>query len=119
MYLDKDGGNVAIEDCETVSRRISKKLDAVDPIDRSYFLEVSSVGSGRRLLRKEHFEKLKGKPVSIKLFKAFEGKKNFDGILRGFENSVVKIETDDEIVEVLFSNCAYVKLNDKQDFDLF
>lgn len=118
VYLDKDDGLVDLDDCETISREISKKLDEVDPIDRGYFLEVSSVGMGRRLLKEEHFKKLEGRLISLKLFKAFEGKKKFDGVLRGFENSKIKLETDDEVIEVLFSNCAYVKLKDEDDYDL-
>ena len=118
VYLDKNDGLVSLDDCETVSREISKKLDEIDPIDREYFLEVSSVGRGRRLLKEEHFKKFEGRLISLKMFKAFEGKKKFDGVLRGFENSKIKLETADEIIEVLFSNCAYVKLKDEDDYDL-
>lgn len=118
VYLDKDDGLVSLGDCEAISRKISKKLDEVDPIDRGYFLEVSSVGMGRRLLKEEHFKKLEGRLISIKLFKAFEGKKKFDGVLRGFEDSKIKLETDDELIEVLLSNCAYVKLKDEDEYDL-
>lgn len=119
VYIDKDDGLIDLDECETISRELSEKLDEIDPIDRSYFLEVSSVGMGRRLLKAEHFEKLKGRLISLKLFKAFEGRKKFDGILRGFENSKIKLETDDEIMKVAFSNCAYVKLKDDDEYDLF
>lgn len=44
VYISKDNGNVSIEDCETVSNLISDKLDELDPIEDSYFLEVSSPG---------------------------------------------------------------------------
>lgn len=119
VYLDKKNGLVDLNDCEILSNEISKMLDEIDPIDRSYFLEVSSVGAGRRLLKEEHFKRLKGRLISIKLYRAFEGKKKFDGVLRDFANSKIKLETDDEIIEVLFSNCAYVKLKDEDEFELF
>lgn len=119
VYLEKENGLVDLNDCEILSRELSKKLDEIDFIDRKYFLEVSSVGVGRRLLKAEHFKKLKGRLISIKLFKAFEGKKKFNGILRDFIDSKIVLETDDELMEILFSNCAYVKLNDEHDFELF
>lgn len=119
VYLEKNDGLVDLEDCAAVSKEISKKLDEIDPIDRNYFLEVSSVGMGRRLLKAEHFKKLNGRLITLKLFKAFEGKKKFDGILRGFENSKIMLETEDEVIEILFSNCAYVKLKDEDEYDLF
>lgn len=40
-YIEKDGG-VTIEDCETVSRALSDKLDEEDFISDNYILEVSS-----------------------------------------------------------------------------
>ena len=43
VYIDKDGG-VTIKDCEYVSRRLEKVLDAKDFIKQSYILEVSSPG---------------------------------------------------------------------------
>lgn len=119
VYIDKENGFVDLDDCAVMSKEISKKLDEIDPIDRSYFLEVLSVGVNRRLLRPEHFEKLNGRLVSLKLFKSFEGKKKFVGILRGFADSKIKLETDDEVIEVLFSNCASVKLKDDEEYCLF
>ncbi len=119
VYLEKNKGLVYLDECEIVSKEISEKLDEIDPIDRPYFLEVSSVGAGRKLVKPEHFEKMNGCLVSLKLFKAFEGKKKFDGILRGFEKSKIKLETDDELLEILLSNCAYVKLKDEDKFELF
>ena len=47
-YIDKPGG-ITIDDCETVSRRLSDILDEKDYIEDAYILEVSSPGLGRPL----------------------------------------------------------------------
>ena len=47
-YIDKPGG-IGVDDCETVSRRLSDLLDEQDFIEESYILEVSSPGLGRPL----------------------------------------------------------------------
>jgi ribosome maturation factor RimP len=40
----KSPGGVTIDDCARVSRALSKRLDQIDLISESYFLEVSSPG---------------------------------------------------------------------------
>ena len=44
IYIDKEEGRVSLNDCEAVSRRVSEVLDAEDPIESAYYLEVSSPG---------------------------------------------------------------------------
>ena len=53
VYIDwKQDGEVryiGTDDCEKVSRYLSKRLDELDPIEGSYLLEVSSPGIDRTL----------------------------------------------------------------------
>ena len=67
-YIDKEGG-ITIDDCETVSRYVSDKLDETDPIEDNYILEVSSPGLGRPLVKPKDFARNIGKDVEIKLYK--------------------------------------------------
>ena len=53
-FIDKEEG-VTIDDCERFSRAIDKRLDAADPIDQSYTLEVSSPGIERELTKDWHY----------------------------------------------------------------
>ena len=50
IYIDKEGG-VGITDCENFSRAVDGPLDEADPIEQSYYLEVSSPGVERQLTR--------------------------------------------------------------------
>ena len=71
VYIDKASG-INIDDCATVSRALSNKLDEVDPIEESYFLEVSSPGPNRILVRESDFEKFSGHIVKVKFIKLWE-----------------------------------------------
>lgn len=92
VFIDKEGG-VSIDDCTNVSHAIDPILDEEDPIDRSYYLEVCSPGVERELIRDWHYESKIGEKVKLKLYKAFDGKKEFNGILVQAGDSVV-IETE-------------------------
>ncbi len=90
LYLDKEGG-VDIMDCEQVSRAVSDLLDEADPIEGSYTFEVSSAGAERVLKRPGDFQRFMGSPVTVKLYKAQNGRKEFAGHLAGYDNGAVTI----------------------------
>lgn len=92
-YIDKPEG-VNIIDCETVSRALSDALDEADFIPDAYILEVSSPGLGRTLKKDKHIQKSIGEEVEIKLFKAVDNCKEFTGILKGFDDTSITIETE-------------------------
>lgn len=81
---------IGTEDCEKTSRYLSEKLDEADPIEQNYYLEVSSPGLDRPLLKPEHYERYVGKEVEIKLYKGKDGTKKIEGVLQAF------VKTDDD-----------------------
>lgn len=84
VLLDKEGG-VDILDCEAISRRLSDLLDEADPIEGSYTLEVGSAGAERALKRPGDFMKFMGSPVTVRLYRNRDGRKEFAGILSGYD----------------------------------
>ena len=84
VLLDKEGG-VDILDCEAVSRALSDLLDEADPIEGSYTLEVGSAGVERQLKRPEDFSRFIGSPVLVKLYRNRDGRKEFPGVLAGYD----------------------------------
>ena len=90
VYIDKAEG-VDILDCERVSRALSDLLDEADPIEGSYTLEVSSAGAERPLKRPGDYERFMGSPVAVKLYQARDGRKEFAGVLSGYENGDVTV----------------------------
>lgn len=113
IYIFKSSGeSITLDDCEMVSKKVSKILDDLDLIKNRYYLEVSSVGLNRKLVKENHFLNSIGKRVVLKFKKTFEGKKNLKGILKDFKQGKITIETKDEIFYVDLKNCLYVKLED-------
>ena len=83
VFIDKDEG-ITIDDCELVSKAFEKKLDEEDIIKQAYILEVSSPGIDRPLKKDKDFKRCIGKLIDIKLYKPFEGRKEFQGTLENF-----------------------------------
>lgn len=94
VYIDLPDG-VLIEDCEKVSRQISGVLDVEDPIPGEYTLEVSSPGMDRPLFTLEQFAAHVGDQVKIRLRSPYEGRRNFQGLLRGVEEQDVVVQVDE------------------------
>lgn len=95
VFIDDQDDGVSVEDCEKVSRQVSGVLDVEDPIQNEYTLEVSSPGMDRPLFRLEQFDDWAGHQVSIRLRMAFEGRRKFQGVLRGTEGGDVVVVVDD------------------------
>lgn len=109
VYIDKEGG-VSIDDCEAVSRPLSDALDQADPIEGSYVLEVSSAGADRPLKKPEHFKRFMDAEVEVRLYRAMEGRKDHVGVLKGYDNGDVTIETAAGPQTFLKKDVAQVRL---------
>ncbi|SFE35946.1 ribosome maturation factor RimP [Peptostreptococcaceae bacterium pGA-8] len=121
VFIDKtvtyDGDGVEIEcfvstdECELVSRFLSERLDEEDPIEENYLLEVSSPGMSRQLKKEKDFIRYIGKLVDIKLYKSYEGSKEYTGILKNYENGNVTIETEEKKIHFEKEQIAKVSLS--------
>lgn len=95
VYIDHDD-NIGVEDCEKVSKQVSAILDVEDPIPYEYTLEVSSPGMDRPLFTLAQYKMFLGEQVKLKLRTAFEGRRNFEGLLQGVEDEQVVLRIDNE-----------------------
>ncbi len=109
IVIDKEGG-VDSDDCAEVSRHISSALDEIDPIPDAYLLEVSSPGIERELRKQQHFDRNLGKRVNAALFKAFEGRKSYEGMLVEKNDKELTINTDERVVKIPAELVSRVKL---------
>lgn len=116
FFIDKEGG-VDINDCENFSRAIDKIIDEADPIEQSYFLEVSSPGVERELVKPEHFLRYIGHTVNLRLIREKNGVKELRGKLISYIDDVVTIEAEGiGSFDAPKVQIAYVRLNDDFDF---
>ncbi|HYF83010.1 MAG TPA: ribosome maturation factor RimP [Clostridia bacterium] len=108
VYIDKEGG-ITIDDCQAVSQELSDLLDETDPIEQSYIFEVSSPGIDRPLKTDRDYEKNNGKLVEIKLFSPLDGKKAYEGVLKGHTADKVEIEADGKDIHIEKISIALIR----------
>ena len=96
-----DTRQLDLADCETISRRLSEMLDALeaegaDPVEGPYRLEVSSPGIDRPLTRLKDYDDWSGHEARITLAEPQGGRKQFSGTLVGTgERGVVHLKGKD------------------------
>ena len=106
-----DTRQLDLSDCETISRRLSDWLDASDPIEGGYRLEVSSPGIDRPLTRLKDYRDWAGHEARIALRLPHGERKQFSGTLQGTDGDSVRLHgKDGEDYEFPFSDISSAKL---------
>lgn len=85
MAEDPASQQLVIEQCTQLSRALSDVLDAEDPIEEEYHLEVSSPGIDRPLTRPKDFALWAGHKAKISMTEPLDGRKKFQGTLLGLD----------------------------------
>jgi ribosome maturation factor RimP len=96
IMAERLDGSMSVDDCAMVSREISPLLDAYDPMDERYNLEISSPGIGRPLVRRSDFIRWNGFETKVKLREPIDGRKRFTGIIEGYEDNELLLRVDIE-----------------------
>lgn len=105
------GSGVSLEDCQAVSRDLSRLLDE-DPelVPGAFRLEVGSPGVERPLVRPGDFDRFAGRDAKIKLFSPLEGRKTFEGRLLGTDGANVRIDCAGSTIVVPLDGIAKANL---------
>ena len=106
MAEDPATGQLVIEQCAALSRRVSDTLDQLEEqgevlVPGAYHLEVSSPGIDRPLTRAKDFENWAGHEAKISLTEKVHGHRNLKGLLKGLDGDTVTID-DHKAGEVSF-----------------
>ena len=98
MLEDPATGQMKVDDCAKVSRRLSLLLDEADPIDSEYMLEVSSPGIDRPLTRLKDFDRWAGHVAKVELAEGLNlngaDRKRFQGPLLGTAGDDIRIDAE-------------------------
>jgi ribosome maturation factor RimP len=110
-----DTRQLGLGDCETISRRISEILDALeaegrDPIETAYRLEVSSPGIDRPLTRLKDYADWAGHEARLKFEQPIDGAKQVSGIIEGVDSDTIRISTTKGARDIPFESIASAKL---------
>ena len=96
MAEDPATGQLVIEQCAALSRRVSDVIDEREEagevlIEGAYHLEVSSPGIDRPLTRAKDFANWAGHEARIVMDKGFDGQRTYKGELGGIDGDMVQI----------------------------
>lgn len=83
---------IGVDDCEKVSKMLDPKLDELDMISSSYYLEVSSPDLSRPLKSDKDLERNIGTLLDFNLYRKVDGKKEYRAILKSFDDEFFLIE---------------------------
>ncbi len=87
---EKGAQGVSLEDCTSVSRALSAKLDEhEDLVEGTYRLEVSSAGIERPLVKRADYERFAGREVRMTIRATPEQRRKFTGTLVGLDGDQV------------------------------
>jgi len=110
IMADRPEGNINVDDCADISHALSATLDVEDPIEGEYALEVSSPGIDRPLTRLKDFARFEDYEVKLLTNELIDGRKRFNGTLRGVEGNEVLIEIPEGVIGLQFEWLAEAKL---------
>ncbi|MEG2036992.1 MAG: ribosome maturation factor RimP [Ruthenibacterium sp.] len=115
IFIDRDEP-LDLDLCEAAARAVNPVIDAADPIEQSYYMELGSPGLGRRLTKDAHFKALCGQKVLAHLIRAGEdGEKDVTGTLLSKDGTVLVLDTENGAQPLDMANVSYVKLCDDED----
>jgi len=87
-----DTRQLNLDDCAALSRRLSDVLDATDPIEHAYRLEVSSPGIDRPLTRQQDYADWAGFEARVRMAEPVGNRKVFEGKLIGVDGAMVMLD---------------------------
>ena len=108
IYIDNKEG-ISVEDCELVSKHVSKVLDTESDFSENYLLEVSSPGLDRKFFYKEQYKDFLKENLKVTFFDDLN-KKTIKGQLEEVDEISIKLEIKNEIQEIPFSSIIKANL---------
>lgn len=106
----EDEQKIQVDDCRLVSRNISAILDVEDIISGKYFLEVSSAGLERPLVKLEDFTRFADRQVKISLKEALNGTTKYKGKLLGIDGKNIVLKSENDEISFDYSNIRKANL---------
>ena len=94
IMIERAQGSVTVEDCSEVSRRLSPLFDANDPLPGGYYLEVSSPGIDRPLVRPRDLLNWAGHQAKVEMKQLIGGRRRFRGEIEGFEEGELRLKVE-------------------------
>ena len=108
IYIDKIGG-ISIEDCEAVSKHVSKVLDTENDFSENYLLEVSSPGLDRKFFYNDQYKNYLNESLKVTFFDS-QNKKTIQGRLVEVDKKSITLEMKEDPMRIAFSSIIQANL---------
>jgi ribosome maturation factor RimP len=95
IFVDRTGG-IGLQDLQSVSEEVSAILDAEDPIEGHYTLEVSSPGLDRPLRGEADYRRFVGRLAKLSSYEPVEGRRHWTGRIVACDDGIVTLELEGE-----------------------
>jgi len=105
IYIDAEGG-LSLDQCEAYHRAIQPKVERYE----YDFLEVCSPGIDRPVKTEKDIERALGTTVSVHLFKAQDGRKDFEGTLLKMDGETVAVSENGQEYNFPRAQVSLVKM---------
>jgi ribosome maturation factor RimP len=121
VMAERPEGQMTIDDCVAISRKLSELFEVHDPMPGGYRLEVSTPGIDRPLVRPSDFASWVDHEAKIELKAPVDGRKRFRGVIEGADGdeALLRIElpgeTEPQTIGIPFSLISEAKLVADQD----
>ena len=109
IFIDNESG-VTVEDCEKVSKHISKVIEADDTYSINSTLEVSSPGIERRFFNKDQYINFLGHTIKIRHRDTEQQFKSLKGVLISISENGLVIKVKDEEYFIKFQEIEKANL---------
>jgi|AntRauTorcE11898_2_1112593.scaffolds.fasta_scaffold49553_2 ribosome maturation factor RimP len=119
VFVENEDNELTIDQLSNLSRLISQKLDEEDPIDKKYFLEVSSPGIERPLKKISDYERFAGENIKVSTYRKINNSKEFIGELIGIDEDKVvtlKLKESEEEIKLKFADISKANLHKEFNF---
>lgn len=102
VYIDKPGG-IDIDECVLVSEQLSEQLDAVDPIEEPYFLEVSSPGAERPIKTEDDYQHALADHayIHVSLYQKLDNEKQYEGHLEALTDDTLTLSIKQKTRQII------------------
>jgi ribosome maturation factor RimP len=114
IMAERADGSMDVEGCTTLSHVLLDFIEAEDPIEGDYEIEVSSPGIDRPLTRMSDFTRWKGHEAKVELSAPLAtptgDRKRFRGLLEGLDGNDVVITSQGSRIQFPFRTVSEAKL---------
>lgn len=117
IYLDTyDEGGITLDHLAGAQEWLDEHIEALDPFQDSYMLEVSSPGIDRPLRKLSDFERFADEDVVI-YTKPGDKRTKYTGVLKGVEEENVLVECDGETTALPYERIKKANIIGRIDFN--